>query len=195
MKKLTVFASGSGTNMEAIARYFQEKKEVPIEVACVITDRQDAYVQERAKALGIPSHYLTAEELRTPGYLLPLLKKYDTDAIILAGYLRLIPPFLLDAFPHKIVNIHPALLPKYGGRGMYGMKVHEAVKASGDEETGITIHLIDEEYDRGKILFQARTGLSPQDTPESIAEKVHVLEYRHFAPVIEDWLMGWDDDQ
>lgn len=190
MKRLAIFASGGGTNMEAIAQYFQENRSNNISIACVITDQKEAFVRERAKRLDIPCQYLTREQLNDPDFLLPLLNEYRVDTIILAGYLRLIPPFLLQAFPQKIVNIHPALLPKFGGKGMYGMRVHEAVKRSEEHETGITIHVIDEEYDKGSILFQASVEIDSEDSPEDIANKVHQLEHKHFAPTIEKWLMA-----
>lgn len=188
MKRIAIMASGSGSNMQKIAEYLSQYPEEQVEIACVITDQKEAYVQERAKALGIPSHYLTAEQLASSDYLLPLLEEYQTDAIALAGYLKLIPPFLLQAYPGRIVNIHPALLPKYGGKGMYGMNVHRAVKEAGETTSGITIHLIDEEYDRGTTLLQATTKLLPTDTPEEIQHKVQILEHRHFAPTITHWL-------
>lgn len=178
--------------MEAIARYFQEKAKKDIVVDCVITDQKEAYVQERAKHLSIPSYYLTHTELSSPDFLLNFLRERDIHAIILAGYLKLIPQFLLDAFPKRIINIHPALLPKYGGKGMYGMNVHKAVKEANEKETGITIHIIDHEYDKGEILCQAKTPIDPSDTPEEIAQKVHKLEHQYFAPTIEKWINSQD---
>lgn len=188
MKKVALFASGNGTNMQKIAEYFQQHPMDEIEIVCVISDQKEAYVLERAKAFDIPSHYLTREQLNTPEVLLPLLKGYNVEAIILAGYLRLIPPFLLSAYPKRIVNIHPALLPKYGGKGMYGMHVHEAVKKAGEKVSGITIHIIDEDYDRGEILFQSTTSIDSSDTPIDIAHKVQKLEHAYFAPTIAKWL-------
>lgn len=189
--RLAIFASGSGSNAEAIVRYLHDNQpERGIRVACIITNKSDAYVLERAKRLGIPARYLTSDELRSEETLLPILQEYGISHIVLAGYLALIPKFLLEAFPQRIVNIHPALLPKYGGKGMYGMHVHEAVKAAGEHETGITIHVIDEEYDKGTTLFQARTAVAPEDTPEEIAQKVHVLEHRYFPEVIACWVLG-----
>lgn len=190
MKKIAVFASGSGSNMQKIAEYFRDHFPEQLEIGSLITDQKDAYVQVRAKAFGVPTHYLTAEDLRTPEVLLPLLKRYHVEAIVLAGYLRLVPPFLLQAYPERIVNIHPALLPKYGGKGMYGMHVHKAVKVAGESESGITIHIIDEDYDRGTTLFQAKVALEPDDTPETIAQKVQKLEHAYFAPVVAKWLLA-----
>lgn len=189
MKTIAIFASGSGSNMQKIAEYLQEHPESGVQIACVISNQPSAFVLERAKRFDIPGHYLTREQLNTPGQLLPLLQEYGVDAIILAGYLRLIPEFLLDAFPQRIVNIHPALLPMYGGKGMHGMNVHRAVKAAGETESGITIHVIDKEYDRGVTLFQATTPIDPiNDTAEEIQQKVMRLEHRYFAPVIVEWL-------
>lgn len=188
--KIAIFASGSGSNMQKIAEYLRDNTDTGIEVACVISDQADAFVLERAKSFGIPAHYLMRSQISSPTYLLPLLSDYSVDAIILAGYLRLIPEFLLDAYPSHIVNIHPALLPKYGGKGMHGMNVHRAVKAAGERESGITIHVIDKEYDKGTTLFQAKTPLEPTDTPEEIQKKIMVLEHRYFAPTIVGWLRG-----
>lgn len=191
MKKIAIFASGSGSNMQKIAEYLRENPQSGVQIACVISDQPSAYVLERAKSFGIPSHYLTREHLGTPTQLLPLLQRYGVEAIVLAGYLRLIPEFLLDAYPQRIVNIHPALLPKYGGKGMHGMHVHRAVKAAGETESGITIHIIDKEYDRGTTLFQATTDIdSIHDTAEQIQQKVMILEHRHFAPTIVQWISG-----
>lgn len=188
MKRLAIFASGGGTNMEAITRYFLGKKSSGIMVACVITDQKNAYVRERSKMLGIPCVYLTRQQLNDSGYLLSMLDRYSIDAIVLAGYLKLVPAFLIEAYPERIVNIHPALLPKYGGKGMYGMNVHQAVKDAGERETGITIHIIDQEYDKGKTLFQAKVSIDDSDSPEDIANKVHVLEHQYFPQTIENWL-------
>lgn len=174
--------------MEAITKYFQGKDVQEIVVDCVITDQEDAYVQTRAEKLCVPSFYLTRKELSDPNFLIPFLEKRGIYAIILAGYLRLIPQFLLDAYPRKIVNIHPALLPKYGGKGMYGMNVHQAVKEANEKETGITIHIIDHEYDKGEILCQEKVCIDPCDPPEDIAQKVHTLEHQYFASTIEKWI-------
>lgn len=174
--------------MEAIMRHLADQESPSVEVACVISDHATAYVLERAEQWELPSYHLTKAQLSDKEILLPLLHRHEVDAIILAGYLQLIPPFLLEAFPHKILNIHPALLPKFGGKGMYGMHVHRAVKQAGEQESGITIHIIDKEYDRGETIFQATTPLSPSDTPEEIAHKVQKLEHQHFPRVIVEWL-------
>lgn len=177
--------------MEAIAEYMAVHPGLNIRIGCVIVDREEAYVRVRAQKQGIPSHYLTAPELADENVVLPLLQQYGVDRIILAGYLKMVPTFLLNAYPHRILNIHPALLPSYGGKGMYGMHVHEAVHRAGECRTGITIHEIDEHYDRGRTIFQAEVEIDPAtDTPEDIAKKVHVLEHAHFPRVIAEWATG-----
>lgn len=188
MTHIAIFASGNGTNMEQIADYLTAHPEADITVSCVVINRRDAYVRHRAEQRGIPVQYFTRAELASPDILLTYLRKQAVDAIILAGYMALIPPFLLEAYPGLILNIHPALLPKYGGKGMYGMHVHEAVCAAGEGETGITIHEIDTEYDRGRTIFQAQTELTPEDTPDDIAAKVHLLEKVHYPHVVVEWI-------
>ena len=185
--RLAIFASGNGTNAERLALYFKDKAR--FEIAAVFYNRKQAYVAERAKNLGIEAVYLPDRQLSDPDAVLNLLNQHHITHIILAGYLSLIPAYLTKAYPNKIVNIHPALLPDYGGKGMYGHHVHEAVCAHKEKESGITIHLVNEHYDQGDILFQARCPLSPDDTPDQIAEKVHELEYRYFPEVIEQWLL------
>jgi len=182
MKKIALLASGSGSNVENIVRYFAEKKEW--EFPLIVSNKADAYVHERAKRLKIPSFTISKAGFEQ-GEALQLLQQSDIDFIVLAGFLLKIPANLLQAYPDKIINIHPALLPKYGGKGMYGMRVHEAVVAHRETETGITIHYVNENYDEGRIIFQARCEVLPADTPEKVADKVHALEYRHFPKVIE----------
>ncbi|MEM7298763.1 MAG: formyltransferase family protein, partial [Bacteroidota bacterium] len=143
-----------------------------------------------AKNLGIPSSTFSREEFKDTSFLAHL---EGADYIILAGFLWLIPDYLVKAFPNKIINIHPALLPKFGGKGMYGQHVHEAVIAAGEQESGITIHLVNEDYDKGKILFQARCDVVPDDTPDTLAKKIHALEYEHFPKVIENYILGWNN--
>ena len=183
MKKIAVFASGSGTNAENIAKYFADNQ--CIAVLLVISNNPLAGVHDRVNRLGIPSMTFTNEELAEGSKILQKLAEYEVDWIILAGFLKKISATLLNAYPGKIVNIHPALLPKYGGKGMYGMRVHEAVVAAGDTESGITIHYVNENYDEGQIIFQARCPVLPSDTPEDVASKVHALEYRYYPEVIE----------
>lgn len=184
MKNIAVFASGSGTNAQNIAEYFMATGD--IRVALILTNNPDAFVLERAKNLGIPSLVFTRKEFYESEIILDILRRNKIDFIVLAGFLWLIPGYLLKAYSRKIINIHPALLPKYGGKGMYGDKVHRAVIESGDQQTGITIHYVNDHYDEGEIIFQDTFKIQPDDTAESIAQRVHALEYRHFPRVIEE---------
>lgn len=183
---VSIFVSGSGTNCENIIRYFSGSDSVS--VALVVSNRPDAYALVRAEKLGVPTAVVPKAQLNDPEVMLPLMRRYDIGFIVLAGFLPLVPDFLIDAFPRRIVNIHPALLPKYGGKGMWGHHVHEAVKAAGETETGITIHYVTPVCDSGEIIAQFRTALSPEDTPETIADKVHALEMRHFPEVLSQLL-------
>ena len=185
MKRLAILASGSGSNAEKIMEHFQTSTKAV--VALVASNKVDAYVLERAKKFQVPTFTFTRKEMDA-GILLEKLQDENIDYVILAGFLLKIPVELTRAFPDRMVNIHPALLPKYGGKGMYGHFVHEAVKAAGEKETGITIHLVNENYDEGKIIFQAHTALDELDTPDSIAAKVHELEHKYFPKVIEGLL-------
>jgi phosphoribosylglycinamide formyltransferase-1 len=184
MKRVAIFASGSGSNAENIANYF--KGSDAVEISLILANNPEAYVLERAKKLGIESVVVTGKEFRAADKVLEILKERNIDFIVLAGFLLLVPAKLIEAYPGKIVNIHPALLPKHGGKGMYGDHVHEAVVAAGDKESGITIHLIDERYDCGTTFFQATCPVLPTDTPHDVAEKVHALEYEHFPRVIKE---------
>ena len=183
MKKIAVFASGSGTNAENIAKYFADSQ--IINVILVVSNNPVAGVHDRIHRLGIPSVTYTNEELADGREIVKKLAEYEVDWIVLAGFLKKISETILDAYPGKIVNIHPALLPRHGGKGMYGMRVHEAVVAARDSESGITIHYINENYDEGQIIFQARCPVMPVDTPEDVATKVHTLEYKYYPEVIE----------
>ncbi len=185
MKKLAILASGSGTNAEKIMEFFKNSDKG--EVTLLGSNKKDAFVLERARKFDIPSFTFTKKELED-GSVLRSLEDADIDWVILAGFLLKIPESLIQAFPEKMVNIHPALLPKFGGKGMYGMNVHKAVKEAGDRHTGITIHLVNENFDEGKIIFQAATEVDPDDDPESIAQKVHALEHQYFPGVIESLL-------
>jgi phosphoribosylglycinamide formyltransferase-1 len=185
--RLALFASGSGTNAENIIRYFQNKPQ--IKVSCVCTNRPDAMVVNRAKKLDVPVLVFTKTDLYQTENLLVYLKDMRTDWIILAGFLWLVPPYLIDHFPNRIINIHPALLPKFGGKGMYGHHVHQAVIDQKEKTTGITIHYVNREYDRGSIIFQATCAVKPGDTPESLAARVHELEYEYFPQIIEQEVM------
>lgn len=184
MKNLAIFVSGSGTNCENIIRYFQKSEDV--RTVLVVSNREDAYALVRAKNLNVPAVVLKKDRFNDENVLLPLLKEYDVDYIILAGFLLMAPSFLIREYDHKIINIHPALLPKYGGKGMYGHHVHEAVKAAGEKETGITIHYVNEICDGGDIIRQFKTELTPEDTIEDIEQKIHVLEQTYFPQVIDE---------
>ncbi len=180
--KIALFASGSGTNVENIAKFFASDSLV--KPVCVLCNNPNAYVVERAKNLGLDSMLFNRNDFKDGTKILEYLEKMEVDMIVLAGFLWLVPEYLIDKFPNKIVNIHPALLPKFGGKGMYGMNVHNAVCENKETESGITIHLIDKNYDRGNIVFQAKVAISENDTPEDVANKVHALEYEHFPRVI-----------
>ena len=181
MKRIVLFASGSGSNVENIIRYFSNNSEY--EFPFIISNRSEAYVHERAKNLKIPSYFFKKDDFEN-GTVLEFLQEKEIDLIVLAGFLLMIPENLLKAFPDRIINIHPALLPKFGGKGMYGSRVHEAVVASVEKESGITIHFVNENYDEGRIIFQAKCPVLPDDSPDDVAAKVHALEYEHFPRVI-----------
>lgn len=185
--RIAIFASGSGTNAEEILKFFQSHSSV--QVAGLLSNNPQAFALERAKQYNTPTLVFTKTQFRESDQVLSWLKKKSITHIVLAGFMLLVPENLIRAFPGKIINIHPALLPKFGGKGMYGMHVHDAVRSSGEKETGITIHEVNEKYDEGKILFQATVPVFPDDTPDSIAEKVHQLEYAHYPTVIEDWIL------
>ncbi len=180
-----ILASGSGSNAEQIMKHFQQSKVGKI--ALIGTNNPKAGVIQRAARFDVPVIVFSKSEM-ADGQLTQLAKKHDIDLIVLAGFLLKIPEDLIHAYPQQIVNIHPALLPKYGGKGMYGHHVHEAVKAASESESGITIHLVNEHFDEGKILFQAAVQLEPTDSPEMIAQKVLELEHKYFPKIIEDLL-------
>ena len=186
MKNIAIFASGSGTNAENIIQYF--KKNEKIEVKLVLSNKKDAYVLERAKNHNIPVIVFNRDTLYNTDDLIIILKEFSIDLIVLAGFLWLMPDNIIKTYPNKIINIHPALLPKYGGKGMYGMKVHETVINNNEKESGITIHYVNEFYDEGKIVFQTKCPVDETDTPDSLAEKVHELEYEYFPMIIEKLL-------
>ncbi|HBS88870.1 MAG: phosphoribosylglycinamide formyltransferase [Bacteroidetes bacterium GWF2_38_335] len=188
MKKIVIFASGSGTNAENIAKHFLNT--IDTRVTLILSNKQDAYVFERAKKLSIPAVYFEKHDFYQSDKVINIIRKEDPSLIVLAGFLWLIPSELIRSFEGRIINIHPALLPKYGGKGMYGDAVHRAVVENGEKETGITIHFVNEVYDEGKIIFQAKCLVHPSDTPEIVAQKVHELEYEHFPRVIEGLLKG-----
>jgi phosphoribosylglycinamide formyltransferase 1 len=186
MSCIAIFASGSGTNAQAIVNYFENKKKSVVKL--ILSNNSEAYVLERAKNLNIPSIVFNKEIFYHTHDILQALEKENIEFIVLAGFLWLIPDYLIKKYPERIINIHPALLPKYGGKGMYGQRVHEAVIANHDKETGITIHYVNEDYDQGKIIFQARCPVEPLDTPDSIANKVHKLEHEFYPQVIDKLL-------
>ncbi|CAL2102470.1 Phosphoribosylglycinamide formyltransferase [Tenacibaculum sp. 190130A14a] len=183
MKRIVIFASGSGSNAENIINYFNSSKIAT--VTHVLSNNEHAKVFERCERLNIEASLFDKENFTKEDTVLNFLH-VEADFIVLAGFLWRIPSKIVEAFPDKIINIHPALLPKFGGKGMYGMHVHKAVKEQNEPETGITIHYVNENYDEGAIIFQASTTLSENDTPETIAAKVHELEYKHFPKVIEE---------
>ena len=183
MHHLAIFASGNGSNARKILKYFEHHP--AIRVGAIVTNNPQAGVIRHAQEFGVPLLLIDKSMLHQKGLVTQLLKDRAIDWVILAGFLLLIPPDLVEAYPDRMLNIHPALLPKYGGKGMYGMHVHQAVKDAGDSETGITIHFVNTRYDEGHIYFQARCDVEESDTPEDIAHKIHELEYRHFAPIIE----------
>ena len=187
MKKLAIFASGSGSNAENIIQYFAQKPQFCVK--SVFCNVPDAYVLERAKKYRIPSFVFNREEFRNPDKVFRQLQEQEIDFIVLAGFLWLMPSFITSAWPNKIVNIHPALLPAYGGKGMYGHHVHEAVIAAGEKESGITIHYVNDHYDQGAIIFQAKCPVLPTDTPDDLAARVHELEYRYFPQIIAETIL------
>ena len=188
MPRIAIFASGNGSNAQRIIEYFRGHPSITINL--VLSNKPDARVLIRAEKLGVPVMVFNRATFYETNRILEFLRANNIEFLILAGFLWLVPRNILSVFAGRIINIHPALLPKYGGKGMYGMKVHEAVIAAGDAESGITIHWVDENYDEGKIIFQARCVVSKQDTSESLAEKVHQLEYQYFPEVIEKTLTG-----
>lgn len=185
MKRLAIFVSGGGTNLQRIAEYFANDSRV--EIACVVSNNKEAYANKRAENLGIPLILIDRQRFNDKAFS-EQLKAMNVDLIVLAGFLWLIPQHLIDTFPNKIINIHPALLPKYGGKGFYGHHVHEAVVAANEKESGITIHYVNERYDSGDIIFQKKVTLSVTDTPDDVAAKIHVLEQENFPVVIENLL-------
>jgi len=185
---IAIFVSGNGSNCENIIRHFNVEDGMA-RVALVISNKADAFALTRAARLNVPSKVLSKAEINDEEKILPLLDSYNIDFIVLAGFMLIVPAFLVTRYKHRMVNIHPSLLPKHGGKGMYGHHVHEAVKASGDTETGITIHFVSSECDGGEIIAQYSTPISSGDTAISIEEKVHALEQKYFPTVIERVLL------
>lgn len=182
MKNIVIFASGSGTNAENVVQHFKGSKTAKVQL--LLTENPQAFVLNRMQRLGVPSIIFSMNDLYS-GSVLDVLRSKGVDFIVLAGFLKLIPKHIIESYPGRIVNIHPALLPKYGGKGMYGNKVHKAVIEAGDPESGITIHLVNTEYDKGDIVFQAKCPVMSCDKPETLAERIHALEYEHYPIVIE----------
>lgn len=180
---IAIFVSGGGTNCENLIRYFADKEQV--DCVLVVSNKPDAAALEKAQRLGVETAVVPKAALTDRGFMLSLLRRYGVDFIVLAGFLPLVPDFLIDAFPRRIVNIHPSLLPKFGGKGMWGHHVHEAVKAAGESESGITIHWVTSVCDGGGIIAQYRCALSPADTADDIFAKVHALEMAYYPKVVE----------
>lgn len=188
--RICIFASGSGTNAEAIIKYFQHHPF--IKVGLVLTNNPAAAVLEKAKKASVKSRVFNKSQFNESDEIVQLLQAHGITHLVLAGFLLLVPKNLVATYPNKIINIHPALLPKFGGKGMYGLKVHEAVKAADETETGITIHEVNEKYDEGKILFQVSCEVLPSDTPQQIATKVQALEHENYPRVVEKWITSKD---
>lgn len=186
MKNIAIFASGSGTNAENIINHFLDSKTAKIRL--VLCNKRDAFVLKRAEKYGVPTLVFSKEELVCSSKVLDYLKDYEIDVVILAGFLLLMPPEIVDQYRGRILNIHPALLPNYGGKGMYGDRVHKAVIEASEQVSGITIHQVNEQFDRGDILFQAQTPIDSKDTPETLAQKIHLLEQTYFPAVIDDFI-------
>jgi len=191
MKNIAIFASGNGTNAERIIKYFEESSVAQVNV--VLTNNSNAGVISRAHSLFVDVHIFTRDDFYNSNKVLDILAQYSTDLIVLAGFLWLVPENILDSYKNKIINIHPALLPSYGGKGMYGARVHEAVIAAGEAKSGITIHHVNKLYDDGQIIFQKEIEIDKNETPDSLAGKIHLLEHKHFPEVIESLLVAKDE--
>ena len=187
-KRVAIFVSGTGTNCENIIRYFAGSEVVNI--ALVVSNKADAPALEKARRLGVPTEVVSKPQLSDSSFMLSLLRERDIHFIVLAGFLLMIPDYLIAAYPRRIINLHPSLLPKFGGKGMYGHHVHEAVKAAGEKETGMTVHYVTGECDGGEIIAQYKTAISPEDTPEDIAAKENLLEMRYYPLVIKQVLQN-----
>ena len=189
MHKIVIFASGNGTNAENIIRHFQNSQKG--QVALVVASKEGLPVLERAERLGVPNLVLTKEDMKDEERVIGLMKEYGVDFCVLAGYLLLVPKYVINYFNGRVVNIHPALLPKHGGKGMYGDRVHEDVLRCGDKESGITIHYIDENFDKGHNILQAYCSVLEDDTPHTLAQRIHSLEYAYFPVAIEQALIAF----
>jgi len=180
---IAIFVSGGGTNCENLIRYFQGSDDINCEL--VVSNKADAYALVRAQNLGVATAVVPKAQLNDEAFMMPLLNEHQIQFVVLAGFLPLVPNYLIDAYPRRIVNLHPALLPKYGGKGMWGHHVHEAVKAAGETETGMTVHYVTPVCDSGEIIAQYRVALSPNDSADDIAEKEHQLEMKYFPEIVE----------
>lgn len=185
--KIAIFVSGKGTNAQKIIQYFQNRKDIEVSLVCSNNPRSE--VLELAHSLNINQLIFNKETLNSPEGVILFLNEKGITHVVLAGFLWLVPVHLIEIFKNKIINIHPALLPKYGGKGMFGLNVHEAVKAAGERETGITIHLVNERYDEGQYLFQEKVDLTGAETAQEIAQKVQELEHQYYPRVIERWIL------
>lgn len=190
MTKIAIFASGNGSNAEQISRYFSNNKNVSVDL--ILTNNPQAGVIERAQNLDIKSLCFDKTDFYNTNTIIDILKKHEIDFIILAGFLWLVPNNLITDYENRIINIHPALLPKYGGKGMYGMNVHKSVIDNGEKQSGITIHFVNNKYDEGHTIFQATVDIFKYDTPDSLAEKIHLLEYEYFPKVIEQTINNFN---
>ena len=188
MKRIAIFASGSGSNAERITSYFAGNEMLSIDL--FLTNNPQAGVIERGRRLGVPTIIFDKKTFSQTEKIVNILQKQQIDWVILAGFLWLIPNSLIKAFPNKIINIHPALLPKYGGKGMWGHFVHEAVVTNKDKESGITIHYVNEHYDEGEVIFQAKCEVLETDLPDDVATKVQLLEHKHFPEIVEKLILG-----
>jgi phosphoribosylglycinamide formyltransferase-1 len=187
MKRIAIFASGAGTNAARIIEHFTGHSS--IEVSLVVSNKKDAPVLEKAQKTGVPIYVFSRDEFYDSNRVVEKLTDLKIDFVVLAGFMWLVPENLIKTYSDRIINVHPALLPKFGGKGMYGMNVHKAVKEAGETESGITIHLVNEEYDKGRILFQAKCALDEKDSADSIATKIHALEYANFPHQIERFIL------
>ena len=190
MKRIAIFASGSGSNAQKIIEYFSASKDIVVD--SLWSNNENAYALIRAEKLGIETFTFESDEFYRSNEILDRLYDHRIDMIVLAGFLWLVPRNLTELF--TVINIHPALLPKYGGKGMFGANVHKAVLASKDKESGITIHQVNQDYDKGKIIFQATCPIMPKDTPDTLAARIHELEHQHYPRVIEEVLLSEEDD-
>ena len=183
-KKIAIFASGSGSNTQSIIEYFQQKEN--IEIALIMCNKSNAFVVQRAQKLGVKCIVFNSETFKNNLGFLDILSKYEVNWIVLAGFLLKIPEYIIEDFQDKIINIHPALLPKYGGKGMYGMNVHRSVIENNETESGISIHYVNKNYDEGKMIFQASCAINAGDSPEDLANKIRLLEHQYYPKVIEE---------